>query len=275
MAQQQDTASAARREREGAGRGRRRTVAAMAALAATALLGLAGCGPQSADAAAPETVRGTAAPVGGDAPGADRSEGPAKPGAKSPGGKASSKPSGSSGAAGGSAAGGGAGGSSGAGASGTGGSGEGGDSGAGSGSGPDAACGSAELSASVGTGRSGAGQQNFPLVLTNSSSRACTVNGYPGMAFLNGAGEQVSVDPERTGAAAGPVRLAPGASAWAPLSYTNPGMTGVDTVTPDSVQITPPDEETPLGASWPGAPVTSSGEASVPKIGPLTPGTGG
>jgi len=51
-------------------------------------------------------------------------------------------------------------------------------------------------------------------------------------------------------------------------------MTGVPTVTPEAVKITPPDERASLAISWSGGPVIKTGKASVPKISSLRPGTG-
>ncbi|MDJ1131188.1 DUF4232 domain-containing protein [Streptomyces iconiensis] len=259
------------------GRGgvRVRLVAATAVLAASVLL--AGCGEQGAGASGPVRVDGSAAPAGGDGPGGkSASPGGRKAGSASPS-LASDSPAGN-----------------GDGGKARGGNGDSGDSarsgeadgagtrppgpkgGAGDGdqAGQDGACRTGELSASVGTRRSGAGQQNVPLVLTNDSSRTCTVGGYPGMAFVDGAGNQVAPDPERAPGETKSVTLSPGSSAWAPLSYTNPAMTGAPTVTPVALSVTPPDQSDSLRADWPGAQVAESGEASTPRIGPLSPGTG-
>ncbi|NED06890.1 DUF4232 domain-containing protein, partial [Streptomyces sp. SID6648] len=43
----------------------------------------------------------------------------------------------------------------------------------------DGRCHTGELRASVGRVDPGAGQRNFPVVLTNTSGRTCTVHGYP------------------------------------------------------------------------------------------------
>ncbi|MFF2521121.1 DUF4232 domain-containing protein [Streptomyces liangshanensis] len=135
-------------------------------------------------------------------------------------------------------------------------------------------CHTSELKASVGPDEPGAGQENFALVLTNKSGHTCTVDGFPGLAFLNKAGQQVSVDPERTSVTGTLVELAPGRSAWAPMTFGNPEITGVTTVTPASVLITPPDEKDALKASWTGGPVTNTGKASVPRVGVFAAGTG-
>ncbi|MFF3565277.1 DUF4232 domain-containing protein [Streptomyces sp. NPDC002574] len=136
-------------------------------------------------------------------------------------------------------------------------------------------CHTADLRASIGPNDPGAGQENFPVVLTNRSSRTCTVYGFPGLAFVNSAGQQVTVDPERnTGQAKQRVTLAPGASAWSPMSFSNPDITGVTTVVPAAVLVTPPDERTSLRVPWNGGKVSNTGKASVPRLGPLQAGTG-
>ncbi|MFD0392104.1 DUF4232 domain-containing protein [Streptomyces nogalater] len=73
-------------------------------------------------------------------------------------------------------------------------------------------CHTAGLKASIGPDHPGAGQA-FAIVLTNVSGRTCTVHGFPGVAFVNGAGEAVTPDPERaTGEEQRTVTLAPGAA---------------------------------------------------------------
>ncbi|WP_431949007.1 DUF4232 domain-containing protein [Actinacidiphila sp. bgisy167] len=136
-------------------------------------------------------------------------------------------------------------------------------------------CHTSDLKASIGHNDPGAGQENFPVVLTNRSGRACTVYGFPGLAFVNAAGEQVTVDPERaTGQPARRVTLAPGAGAWAAMSFADPAVTGVTTVIPAAVLVTPPDETSSLRVPWTGGRVSNTGKASVPRLSPLQPGTG-
>lgn len=136
-------------------------------------------------------------------------------------------------------------------------------------------CHTSELRASVGADHPGAGQSNFALVLTNASDHACTVRGFPGVAFVNGRGEAVTPDPERaTGEARRTVTLAPGASAWSAMTYTNPALTGVTTVTPAVLRLTPPDETAWIPVRWTGGEVSDTGKASVPRLSPLRAGDG-
>ncbi|WP_327294742.1 DUF4232 domain-containing protein [Streptomyces sp. NBC_01197] len=134
-------------------------------------------------------------------------------------------------------------------------------------------CHTSELGLSIGDDHPGAGQENFALVLTNKSGHTCTVSGFPGLAFVDGGGHQVSVDPERTGSSGGAVKVAPGASAWAPLSFTNPEVSGSGKVTPPTVRVTPPDEKVALIVPWNGGPVPADG-SSGPQVGAFSAGSG-
>ncbi|MEV5933393.1 DUF4232 domain-containing protein [Streptomyces sp. NPDC052079] len=139
---------------------------------------------------------------------------------------------------------------------------------------PGTRCRTAELSASVGRVDPGAGQRNFPVVLTNVSSRTCTVYGHPGAAFVDAAGEQLGPDPKRTPGGAATVTLAPGDSAWAGLRYASPGVSGARTASPAALLVTPPDERDPLEVPWRAGPVPVSGNSSSVFITVLRPGSG-
>ncbi|MFJ8113757.1 DUF4232 domain-containing protein [Streptomyces sp. NPDC096132] len=141
---------------------------------------------------------------------------------------------------------------------------------------PSTRCRTADLRASIGPNDPGAGQENFAVVLTNNSTRTCTVYGFPGIAFVDGVGEAVTPDPERaTGQEEPTVTLKPGASAWSALTFTNPAATGVTTVIPAAVLVTPPDETASIKVAWSGGKVSNTGKASVPQVSPLRPGDGG
>ncbi|MDH6622328.1 hypothetical protein M2271_000115 [Streptomyces sp. LBL] len=135
-------------------------------------------------------------------------------------------------------------------------------------------CHTSELSASVGRNNPGAGQENFPIVLTNRSGRTCTVRGYPGAAFLDASGKQLGPDPQRSSGPPVTVRLAPGRSAWAGLSFANPEVSGAHAASPASLLVTPPDERDPLKVTWKGGEVPVSGNESAVKLIPFSPGTG-
>ncbi|MFF7236139.1 DUF4232 domain-containing protein [Streptomyces collinus] len=135
-------------------------------------------------------------------------------------------------------------------------------------------CHTFELRASVGRNDPGAGQENFPVVLTNKSARTCTLHGYPGAAFVNASGGQVGPDPRRSSGSPVTVTLKPGKSAWAGLTFSNPEVSGADTATPAALLVTPPDERDQLKVAWTAGPVPVSGNSSSAFLSVFSPGTG-
>jgi hypothetical protein len=134
-------------------------------------------------------------------------------------------------------------------------------------------CHTSELRASVGRNDPGAGQENFPVVLTDTSARTCTVHGYPGAAFVNSSGTQLGPDPRRESGSPVTVTLKPGQSAWAGLTFSNPGISGAKTATPAALLVTPPDERDQLKVAWTGGAVPVSGNSSSVSLSVLSPGT--
>jgi hypothetical protein len=135
-------------------------------------------------------------------------------------------------------------------------------------------CHTSELHASVGRNDPGAGQENFPIVLTNASGRTCTVRGYPGAAFVDASGKQLGPDPRRESGSPTTVTLKPGQSAWAGMTFSNPGVSGAKTATPASLVVTPPDERDPLTVKWTAGEVPVSGNASSVFLNVFSAGTG-
>ncbi|MFG2357119.1 DUF4232 domain-containing protein [Streptomyces sp. NPDC048521] len=135
-------------------------------------------------------------------------------------------------------------------------------------------CHTSELRASVGRNDPGAGQENFPVVLTNGSARTCTLRGYPGAAFVNGSGTQLGPDPKREPGSPATVTLKPGQSAWAGLTFSNPQISGAETAAPAALLVTPPDERDHLTVAWAGGAVPVSGNSSSVSLTVLSPGTG-
>ncbi|MDO0938705.1 DUF4232 domain-containing protein [Streptomyces sp. DG2A-72] len=135
-------------------------------------------------------------------------------------------------------------------------------------------CHTSELRASVGRVNPGAGQRNYPIVLTNTSSSTCTVRGYPGAAFVDASGKQLGPDPKRSDGSPTTVTLTPGSSAWAGLSYSSPEISGARTATPDSLLVTPPDERDPLKVAWTAGEVPVGGNESSVFLTVFSPGTG-
>ncbi|WP_122615213.1 DUF4232 domain-containing protein [Streptomyces sp. Tu 4128] len=138
----------------------------------------------------------------------------------------------------------------------------------------DGRCHTSELRATVGRVDPGAGQRNFPVVLTNTADRTCTLYGHPGAAFLDASGKQLGPDPERTPASPRTVTLTPGESAWAGLSFSSPQISGARTATPAVLLVTPPDEHDPLKVKWTAGEVPVGGDESSVSVTALEPGTG-
>ncbi|WP_155054162.1 DUF4232 domain-containing protein [Streptomyces blattellae] len=135
-------------------------------------------------------------------------------------------------------------------------------------------CHTSELRASVGRVDPGAGQRNYPIVLTNTSPGTCTVRGYPGAAFVDASGKQLGPDPKRSAGSPATVTLKPGGSAWAGLTYSSPEISGARTATPDSLLVTPPDERDPLKVAWTAGEVPVGGNESSVFLTAFSPGTG-
>lgn len=135
-------------------------------------------------------------------------------------------------------------------------------------------CHTSELRASVGRNDPGAGQENFPIVLTNASGRTCTVRGFPGAAFVDASGKQLGPDPKRESVSPTTVSLKPGQSAWAGLTFSNPEVSGANTATPASLVVTPPDEKDPLTVKWTAGKVPVSGNSSSVFLTVFSAGTG-
>ncbi|MER6078242.1 DUF4232 domain-containing protein [Streptomyces sp. NPDC001833] len=222
--------------------------AALLASTVAALGLLTACG-NGGQGKSPESVSGTAAPATGNASSTDTSNTSAVPSGT---GSPSASQTGGSATGGGSSTG-----------------------GTTTSSAASTRCHTSELTASVGGNNPGAGQENFPIVLTNTSGRTCTVRGYPGAAFVNAAGTQLGPDPQReSGSTAATVTLKPGQSAWAGLTFSNPEISGAKTATPAALLVTPPDEKDSLKVTWKSGAVPVSGNASSVRLGVFSAGTG-
>ncbi|MFE3637219.1 DUF4232 domain-containing protein [Streptomyces sp. NPDC059168] len=220
---------------------------------AVAVLGLlTGCGSQDGGSA-PQKVSGTAGPAteAGDSPASTVSS----PATSTPGGAASSSAPTTDATSGGTGSG----------------------TDGGTGGTTDAAgtrCHTSELRAAVGRNNPGAGQENFPLVLTNKSGRTCTLRGYPGAAFVDASGTRLGPDPKRSAGSPATVTLRPGQSAWAGLTFSNPEISEARTARPAGLLITPPDERDHLKVAWTAGEVPVGGNSSSVFLTVFRPGTG-
>ncbi|QOV40583.1 DUF4232 domain-containing protein [Streptomyces ferrugineus] len=141
--------------------------------------------------------------------------------------------------------------------------------------GPGSRCHTSELRAAIGRPSPGAGQRNFPIVLTNTGGHTCTLHGYPGAAFVDASGKQLGPDPKRSPDTPMTVTLTPGSSAWAGLTFASPEISGARTATPAALLVTPPDERDPLKVAWTAGEVPVAGNESSVFVTIVQPGTGG
>jgi hypothetical protein len=94
-------------------------------------------------------------------------------------------------------------------------------------------CAAGQLRVALGGGDAGAGQLYRYLVLTNTGSTACHVDGYPGVSLLDADGKQIGKPADRDPRAYSPVVLHPGESASDTIHTAN----GMGTCQPASARI--------------------------------------
>ncbi|WP_458116321.1 DUF4232 domain-containing protein [Arthrobacter sp. D2-10] len=87
----------------------------------------------------------------------------------------------------------------------------------------DGACTADMLSAALETemGGGAAGSVYRQIIFTNASDEECEITGYPGVSYVNAAGEQVGAPADREPGESAEVVLAPGEMAVAPVKQTN------------------------------------------------------
>ena len=107
------------------------------------------------------------------------------------------------------------------------------------------------------------GVRGMTLILTNRSGAACSVYGYPGLAFATSGDVPMATHLTWVKQPRAAVVLRPGGNAQAMLTWrvnaAAPTASG-----PDIVHITPPDEYTSLRAGWDGGPVQGGAIAAWP-----------
>lgn len=117
-----------------------------------------------------------------------------------------------------------------------------------------AVCNASNLSGTAAPSNGAAGHTITTLTLTNKGPAPCTLNGYPGVSFVDAGGAIVGAPASRTEAPTAPVTLQPGASASTSMSITNPGVIG-QVCNPHDVtglRVYPPGSHESLVVSYPG-----------------------
>jgi hypothetical protein len=103
-------------------------------------------------------------------------------------------------------------------------------------------CHTAELTVTIGQPSGAAGSVGYELGFRNDSPLPCTMNGYPGVSFLDGSGNQIGVPADRNQIAHTPVTVAPGATAYALLVVGNPDVYNCPVAVPQKLKVYPPNE---------------------------------
>jgi hypothetical protein len=144
------------------------------------------------------------------------------------------------------------------------------------------ACATSALKAAVsGGGDAAAGNDYYPLDLTNTSAASCTLDGYPGVSWVASAGgSQVGAAASRApsgfrpyGSAPAAITLAPSQTVFAVLNVQNPGFFSASacgsTVSTSTLRVYPPNQTAPLYVSFSGQ--TCSGSQVTLTVGPVQP----
>lgn len=140
-----------------------------------------------------------------------------------------------------------------------------------------AQCASVHLTASLAPGGAAAGSVYPDLVLTNTGTQRCTLQGWPGVSFVgDGNGTQLGAagDFDRS-SPHGTVTLEPGGAAHAPLRIANAlnyDPSACDPVQADGLRVYPPGETNALFVADPGLTACRSGVQHLITVQALLPG---
>ncbi|WP_305094474.1 DUF4232 domain-containing protein [Prescottella sp. R16] len=112
-------------------------------------------------------------------------------------------------------------------------------------------CGTDELRVDLGQVQGAAGSSILPLVFTNTGSRTCMLDGFPGVSYTQGGpdGTQVGAAAVRDGDSHGAVSLTPDATATAQVRAVNVANYPADTCAPTPVtglRVYPPNTTDPM-----------------------------
>ena len=124
----------------------------------------------------------------------------------------------------------------------------------------------------LGNGGGRLGTMFYPVEVSNTSMRACTLTGFPAVWAVSGSGIQIGL-PATTGGTAHRVVLGPGRTAHATLAIT-PGrdVSGCKLRPGSYLQVRLPGQD--QATAIPGLQITACANASVLRTGPVQAGTG-
>ncbi|HEY4331763.1 MAG TPA: DUF4232 domain-containing protein, partial [Ilumatobacteraceae bacterium] len=103
-------------------------------------------------------------------------------------------------------------------------------------------CKSSGLKLTLGASDGTAGSVYTPIVFTNTGSVSCTLDGHPGVSFVDSHGTQVGPSAARTDVATPTITLAPGGHAHANLQVAEAGNFDCTIVNAPTLKVYPPDE---------------------------------
>ena len=105
-------------------------------------------------------------------------------------------------------------------------------------------CTTASLDLTFGDPDGALGSSYTPLVFTNRGTAICTLDGHPGVSFVDDAGNQIGPSAERTSGTTPTVALAPGEQAHATLQTHHAGVFGEECVAVSAhrMKVYPPDQ---------------------------------
>jgi hypothetical protein len=104
----------------------------------------------------------------------------------------------------------------------------------------------------LGSGQGAAGSSYQPIIFTNTSSKTCSLTGYPGVSFLDSGGTQLGDPAAHSGASHGSVNLTPAGKASALLRLPDPGVfspSNCKQTTAAKVKVYPPNQTESLSAA--------------------------
>jgi hypothetical protein len=140
-----------------------------------------------------------------------------------------------------------------------------------------APCATTALTLSLGESDGAMGSIYTPLVLTNTGDVACTLDGHPGVSFVDDAGNQVGPSAERSAGPTPTVALPPGGQAHATLQSHDAGLYADECapVAAARLKLYPPDQTTALFIAFPVDVCTGTIAGSQFVIGVVSPGITG
>jgi hypothetical protein len=110
-----------------------------------------------------------------------------------------------------------------------------------------APCDMSALAVSVGFSDGAMGTRHTAIVFTNTGDVACTLDGHPGVSFVDTAGNQIGPSAERTPEPTPTIALAPGEVAHATLESHNADLIdGCAPVPATRMKVYPPDQSTAI-----------------------------